>query len=63
MEHGLNTDFTNAGTNPCFICVPSVAEFCGFSWNKFAPPDEEWFSVKIAVRFARQAQPDLQPRL
>ena len=26
MEHGLNTDFTNDLTNPCFIRVSSVAK-------------------------------------
>jgi hypothetical protein len=37
MEHGLNTDFTNADANPCFIRVPSVAKLSRFLRNNFDP--------------------------
>jgi hypothetical protein len=37
MEHGLNTDFTNADANPCLIRVSSVAKLSHFLWNKSDP--------------------------
>ncbi len=43
MEYGLDTDFTNADANACFIRVPSVAEFCGLLRSKFAPHVKKGF--------------------
>jgi hypothetical protein len=36
MKHGMNTDFTNEGANPCFIRVSSVTEIFCLLRNKCA---------------------------
>jgi hypothetical protein len=47
MEHGLNTDFTNTGGNPCFICVSSVAKSsCLYGGN---PPGQPGSVPELAI--------------
>ena len=45
IEHGSNTNFTNDGTNPCFICVSSVAQFPSLLRNKSDPNCYSVFSI------------------
>ena len=59
MEHGLNTDFTNAGPNPSLIRVPSVARFSCFLRDESDPILRAIISAEITFCSARQAVPDV----